>query len=159
MNPLGIRQGGFALSDSDLNFFENYRHPDQFGQLLGYKVDRFDRESRQAEVILTIRDEHLSSSRKVHGGVISALLDFACGAAVCTTLASKDLCSTVELKVNYFYPVSKGAELRAKAEVVFRGKKLCATTVALFAAGVEEPVAMASATYNVVTATVDGGPS
>ena len=136
------------MSDSP---FANYPHPDHFGVLLGYEVKVFDREQREAKIYLKARTEHLSPAKKVHGGVISALLDYACGVATCTTLADDELCSTVEIKVNYFRPVNLGDELEATARVAFRGKKLCGLTALLHRTGDPEPVAMASATFNIAT--------
>jgi acyl-CoA thioesterase len=130
--------------------FDHYRHPDNFGAFLGYRVVAFDRKTREARVALTVREDHLSPARKVHGGVISALLDYTCGTAAGTTLAKEDLCSTVELKVNYFRPLGLGDELEASARVVFRGRKLCALTAFLHRKGEADPVAMATATFNVV---------
>ena len=134
-----------------ISYFDSYQHPDRFGDLLGYRVTGFDREKREARVALSIRDDHLSPAAKAHGGVIAALLDYACGIAVCTTLSPADLCSTVEIKVNYFKPVSLGDHIEARATVTFRGNKLCALNALLMRDGEQEPVAMASATFNIVT--------
>lgn len=131
---------------------ENYQHPDQFGQWLGYKAVRVSREKHTAEVALDIRSDHLSPAGRVHGGVISALFDYACGAAVFSTLGPKDFCSTVELKVQYFKPIELGDRLRGVTRVVFRGKRLCAVHGFLYKRGLKEPVAMVSATFNVVAA-------
>ncbi len=139
-----------TIDPTDIQYFENYQHPDNFGAFIGYKVVGFDRVAREARIRLTAREDHLSPAARMHGGVISALLDYTCGIAVCTTLNKDDLCSTVELKVNYFRPVMLGEELEAVARVAFRGKKLCALTAFLHKLGVEEPVAMATATFNVV---------
>lgn len=130
--------------------FSNFPHPDNFGRILGYEVKTFDREQREAKVRLPTRDDHVSPSGKIHGGVISALLDYSCGVATCTTLGDDELCSTVEIKVNYFRPVNLGDELEATARVVFRGKKLCGLTALLHRSGDPEPVAMASATFNII---------
>ncbi len=130
--------------------FQNYKHPDRFGALLGYRVTSFDRENREGKVALTVREDHLSPAGKLHGGVISSLLDYTCGLAVFSTLGKTDFSSTVELKVNYFRPVLLGEEIEATAKVVFRGKKLCAVNAFLHRVGQEEPVAMASATFNVI---------
>jgi acyl-CoA thioesterase len=131
---------------------ENYQAPDRFGEWLGYKVTRVSREKHVAEVTLRVREDHLSPAGRVHGGVISAFFDFACGAAVFSTLGPKDFCSTVELKVNYLRPIDLGDELKALARVIFRGKRLCVLHAYLYRNGGREPVAMASATFNVVTA-------
>lgn len=139
-----------SVDKKDIIYFDNYKHPDRFGNVLGYRITAFDREKREAKVALTVKEDHLSPSSKLHGGVISSLLDYTCGIAVCTTLGKSDFCSTVELKVNYFRPVLLGEELEATAKVVFRGKKLCAMNALLHRVGQEEPVAMASATFNVI---------
>ncbi|MGZ3689030.1 MAG: PaaI family thioesterase [Bdellovibrionota bacterium] len=140
--------------DSKRFGLENYSHPDHFGKWLGYEVLNVDRSSHQAEVELKIREEHLSPAGKVHGGVVSAFFDFACGAAVFSTLETRDFCSTVELKVNYFYPLVLGDRLVAKTRVVFRGKKLCVVHGFLYRGGEEKEVAMCTATFNIVSAKV-----
>lgn len=137
------REKGFGL--------ENYRHSDEFGKMLGYKVIKMDRRGFSARVALRIKKNHLSPAGRVHGGVISAFFDFACGAAVFSTLGSKDFCSTVELKVNYFKPLDLGDQLMASAHVVFRGKKLCVVHSFIHRKGEKKPVAMATATFNVVS--------
>jgi uncharacterized protein (TIGR00369 family) len=129
---------------------KNYRFRDRFGEWLGYRVTRTDRKRRVAEVRLTIREDHLSPAGRVHGGVVSAFFDFACGAAVFTTMSPHDFCSTVELKVNYLKPIDLGDKMRALSRVVFRGKKLCVVHAFLYCSGNKQPVAMATATFNVV---------
>ena len=129
----------------------NYSHPDRFGDWLGYEVVQVDRQAQRAEVALQIREDHLSSARKVHGGVISAFFDFACGAAVFSTMSPDDFCSTVELKVNYFHPIHQTDRLIARTEVVFRGKKLCVIHGRLYRNDdFQQVVAMATATFNIV---------
>ncbi len=135
---------------------ENYQHPDLFGRLLGYQLKTASSKTHAAIATLEIREEHLSPAGRVHGGVISALFDYAGGAAVFTTLGAKDFCSTVELKVNYFRPVELGDQLEARTEVVFRGNRLCVVRGELFKKGNREPVAMMTGTFNIVTVHAQG---
>jgi uncharacterized protein (TIGR00369 family) len=128
---------------------EHFRYPDKFGEWLGYQLIRLDRESQTAEVELRIREDHLSPARRVHGGVVSSFFDYACGAAVFSTLGPKDFCSTVEIKVNYLRPIEFGDLLNAKVKVVFRGKRLCVLQGYAYRNGESEPVAMATATFNI----------
>lgn len=130
---------------------DNYMHPDKFGERIGYRVKRVDWKNHKAEVELKIREDHLSPAGRVHGGVVSALFDYACGAAVFSTLGPKDFCSTVELKVNYFRPLVVGDYLRVLSQVVFRGKRLCVIHGMLYKKGEKKPMAMASATFNIVS--------
>ena len=129
---------------------DHFQHPDKFGEWMGYRIERFDKEGKKAITGLTIREDHLSPAGKVHGGVISGFFDFACGAAVFTTMAKGDFCSTVELKVNYLQPISLGDEIEGKTEVVFQGKKICVVHGFLFVNGAEEPSAMVTGTFNMV---------
>lgn len=129
----------------------NYQHPDKYGQWLGYKVVKMDRKKFEAHVSIDLRDDHLSPAGRVHGGVISGFFDFAMGAAVFSTLAPDDFCSTVELKVNYFKPLNSGDKLVSHAKVMFRGKRLCVVHAQLFRGREKTPVAMATGTFNVVT--------
>jgi acyl-CoA thioesterase len=129
---------------------ENYSHPDKFGEWLGYEVIHIDKKAHVAEVALKIREDHLSPAGRVHGGVISAFFDYACGAAVFSTLEPQDFCSTVELKVNYFRPIDMGDSLKAVTRVVFRGKKLCVLHGFIYRNDEKEPVAMATATFNII---------
>lgn len=130
---------------------KNYQAPDQYGAWLGYKVKKIDQKKLQATVSLTLRDDHLSPAGKVHGGVVSGFFDFACGAAVFSSMLADDFCSTVELKVNYFRPLFSGDRLTAQTKVVFRGKRLCVVHGFLYRVGTKDHVAMATATFNIVS--------
>ena len=130
---------------------ENYQYPDKFGEWLGYKVVRLDREAFAADVELQIREDHLSPARRVHGGVVSAFFDFACGAAVFSTLGAKDFCSTIELKVNYLQPFHLGDLIHGNAKVVYRGNRLCVLHSFAYRNDEKTPAAMATATFNIVS--------
>lgn len=140
-----------APTKSKINRLEHYQHPDVFGELLGYQVTASDPKKRTATTELKIRYEHLSPAGRVHGGVISAFFDYACGAALFPLLAPRDFCSTVELKVNYFRPLELKDHLIAETQVVFKGKRLSVIHGYVYRKGEKDPVAMATATYNIVS--------
>src|SRR4051794_7465305 len=96
---------------------ENYKHPDKFGEWLGYKITHIDYKRNIAKASLRVREDHLSPAARVHGGVISAFIDFVCGAAVFSSMQRHDYASTVELKVNYLRPVELGDLLVAQSKV------------------------------------------
>ncbi|MBI2981366.1 MAG: PaaI family thioesterase [Deltaproteobacteria bacterium] len=130
---------------------KNYRCPDKFGKLLGYRLLEMNRGKMAARATLTLREDHLSPAGRIHGGVISSFFDFACGAAVFSTMRHEDFCSTVELKVNYFRPLLVGDRLVCNSQVVFRGNKLAVVQASLDRG--REKVAMASATFYIVSRT------
>lgn len=58
-----------------------------------------------------------------HGGVAAALVDSAVGLALCTMLASRELITTVELKVNFIAPAKPGT-LTATGKILHKGKRI-----------------------------------
>ncbi|HEX5036365.1 MAG TPA: PaaI family thioesterase [bacterium] len=130
---------------------KNYKLPDKYGQWLGYKPVNLNRKTHEAVLALKLRDDHLSPAGRIHGGVISGFFDFACGAAVFSTMEPEDFCSTVELKVNYFAPLNSGDALTCRSKVMFRGKRLCVVHALLYRKGQKKPVAMSTATFNIVS--------
>lgn len=67
---------------------------------------------------------HLSRAGLVHGGLLFSMLDAAMGRAAMRHVDNRCQCPTVEMKINYFRPVSEG-RLLACASVVNSGKSLC----------------------------------
>lgn len=129
---------------------KNYTHPDRYGELLGFVVEKLDARRKEAVLSLELGERHLSPAGRVHGGVVSGFFDTACGAAIFTTVNKGDFASTVELKVNYFRPLEKGDKLRCVAKVVFLGRRLRAVQAYLYRGRGKEPVAMASGTFYIV---------
>ena len=126
------------------------RIADHYGDWLGYEISKLDRKQSKVTTILTVREDHLSPSAAVHGGVISGFLDFTCGCSVFLTLDRTELCSTVELNVKYFKPLKSGDTIIAEAQVVNRGKKLCSVLAKVFLIDREgSAVALATGTFNV----------
>lgn len=121
---------------------------DKYGEWLGYDILEFGK--GEATTTLTIRDEHLSPSAAVHGGVIAGFLDFSCGCAVFTTLEKMELCSTVDLSIKYFKPVRRGDVIIAKARLVHRGRSLSSVVADLFHEKDETVLlALATGTFNI----------
>lgn len=127
--------------------------PDRYGDWLGYEIKKVDAQTNEVVTNLTIREDHLSPSGAVHGGVISGFLDFSCGCSVFTSLRQGELCSTVQLNVKYFKPLRAGDEIIAKAKLVHRGKTLCTVVAEVYKSGdAGQSVALATGTFNIYDA-------
>ena len=75
----------------------------------------------------------------LHGGVLSALMDTAGGAAVWTCIGEEDRCSTIDLRVDYLRPA--GLEtVRARAEVLRVGNRVGVTNIRLYHPGADADV-------------------
>jgi uncharacterized protein (TIGR00369 family) len=84
-------------------------------------------------VSLAVREEFVGDPRRpaLHGGVISSLIDTAGGLAAWSALLPGESVSTVDLRVDYLEPAGLGADLRASAELVRKGTRVCHVRVAV----------------------------
>src|SRR5262245_40584698 len=76
---------------------------------------------------MPVRQDHLGDVRRpaLHGGVLSALIDTAGGAAAWAALSSGESVSTVDLSVDFLEPARVAGPLRAEAELIRKGNRVC----------------------------------
>ena len=94
---------------------------------------------------LTLTPEHLNPHGVVHGAVVFALADTGMGAALYPTLAAGESCATIEIKISYFRPVSRGA-LVCESTLVNRGRSVAHLDARVYAAG-DRLIAAASGNF------------
>lgn len=97
------------------------RRPTPFDELLGLDVVRAS--EGRAEALLQLRPDHRNKRGVAHGGVVSALLDTALGAAVVSTMAPEEWCGTLELSVQFRDPARHGP-LTGRGRVARRGRRI-----------------------------------
>jgi uncharacterized protein (TIGR00369 family) len=102
-----------------------------------------------AELLLPFRPEFVGDVRRpaIHGGVISALLDTAGGAAAMTVLEPSDRISTVDLRVDFLLP-GESRDLIAKAWIIRKGNRVIVITGRAHHGDETTPVAEIRAVYN-----------
>jgi acyl-CoA thioesterase len=120
------------------------RHP--FAELISLSV--VDQRAGHSKCSLLVEPKHLNPHRVVHGAVIYALADTGMGAALYPTLGAGELCATVEIKINYFKPVTSG-ELVCITELVNRGKSIANLEASVYSGG--QLVAKANGNYAIFT--------
>ena len=98
-----------------------------FNKFLGIRGDSLVR--GRAVLRLPMRAEFVGDPRRgsIHGGLLSALIDTAGGAAAWSMLddPQEEAVSTVDLRVDYLEPASVAGDLRAEAEVLRKGNRVC----------------------------------
>lgn len=91
-----------------------------FAELLG--ISDFEMGEGFVQVHLVTGPQHANMGGWIHGGVLTALLDFALGAAVVSTLEEGEWCATQALTTDFLRPGKPGERLLARSRVDRRGK-------------------------------------
>jgi uncharacterized protein (TIGR00369 family) len=87
-------------------------------------LEGFGGEPGAIHVELVPEHRHYNPIGSVHGGVISALLDTACGCSVHSTLSPGELYTSLDLTVKFLRPVTvDSGRLRAEGQVLQRGRR------------------------------------
>ncbi len=97
-----------------------------FNTYLGIRVER--KQAGTASASLDLAAQHLNRRGVAHGGVVSALLDSALGAAVISAMPQEWWCATTSLSCQFIEGAGTGC-LTATGSVLRRGRKIA------FAAG------------------------
>jgi uncharacterized protein (TIGR00369 family) len=118
-----------------------------FNRLLGIRGESIS--PGRASLVLPVRADMVGDPRRpaLHGGVVSALLDTAGGLAAWSALQPGESVSTVDLTVDYLEPAGLQAELRAEAELLRKGNRVCHVRMRVTQAGTV--VAEGRAVYNI----------
>jgi len=98
---------------------ESESHP--FADLIGFEM--IERGEGTCTSVLQINDNHRNPHGIVHGAVVYALADTGMGGALTSLLEPDQICSTIELKINYFRPALKG-QLRCLTRVINKGSRI-----------------------------------
>ncbi|NJN48140.1 MAG: PaaI family thioesterase [Candidatus Competibacteraceae bacterium] len=97
-----------------------------FGRLLDYRIA----EVRTGHAVLELEPEayHCNPTGRVHGGVVSSVLDSAMGCAVQSTLERGVGYATLEIKVNFVRPLaSQIPRVRCEAKTLHVGSRIITT--------------------------------
>lgn len=117
-------------------------HP--YADLIGLELG--ESEDGRSTCWLSVAERHLNPHRVVHGAVLYALADTGMGAALYPSLSPGEICATIEIKINYYRPVSSG-EIRCQTEVVYRGRRVANLESSIYVE--ERLVAKANGTYSI----------
>ena len=99
-----------------------------FNSLVGLKLRRVHSDGVTIEC--PVRTELYNSAGVVHGGVAATLVDAAVGISLNRELGGSRPITTIELKINYFRPVSSGV-IYARAHLIRVGSSICVGRVDL----------------------------
>ena len=99
-----------------------------FGQLIGIRPVRAHKDG--LTIACVVRPELMNTMKVLHGGVTATLADAAAGMAIVRLTGGQKRITTVEMKLNYFKPVTEG-KLTARAYVIRLGSQIAVARVDL----------------------------
>ncbi|WP_396586248.1 PaaI family thioesterase [Bermanella sp. R86510] len=116
-------------------------------QVLGMKVVEASNKSLTIE--LPYSEQHVGnpSTGVIHGGVLTTLMDTACGTMVINALPEFELCPTLDLRVDYVRAAEPGESIFAFAEAYRVSRNVVFTRCTVHQGDVNEPVANCVATF------------
>ena len=99
-----------------------------FNALLGMRLHRVHRDG--ITIDCTLRNDLRNDAGVAHGGIAAAMADAAVGGAIQRHFGGGRRITTVELKINYFLPVTEG-RIFARSHLLRIGSTLCVGNVDL----------------------------
>jgi uncharacterized protein (TIGR00369 family) len=120
--------------------------PQVFYPGCGLTIERVD--YGDVRVRREFHEDHLRPGGTVSGPTMMALADFAMYVAVFTAVGPQPLAVTTNLNINFLLKPGQ-ADLIAEAKLLRIGKRLVVGEVAVFSAGLDEPVAHITSTYSI----------
>jgi len=97
-----------------------------FNTLLGMRLHRVHRDG--ITIDCTLRNDLRNGAGVAHGGIAAAMADAAVGGAIQRHFGGGRRITTVELKINYFLPVTEG-RIFARSHLLRIGSTLCVGNV------------------------------
>jgi len=99
----------------------------------------------EVEIQIPFRDDLTQQHGFLHAGIITTIVDSACGYAALSLMPAGASVLTIEYKVNLLAP-ARGEKFAARGIVVKPGKTITVCTGEVFALGSEEPKLVATMT-------------
>ncbi|GAB4249341.1 MAG: hypothetical protein Kow0079_01930 [Vicingaceae bacterium] len=130
----------------DTDLIEIYNKVNNFGRVNGMKFIQLKKGI--VEYHVTIKQEHLATTKAAHGGFVAGFMDAVLGVAALSSVAlDGKLVATVEFKINYLKPVFLNDELKGIGNVINKGNRLITSEGKIYNQK-NELIAIGNGTFN-----------
>ncbi len=117
-------------------------HP--YADLIGLKIEKL--ENGYSECSIESDEKLFNPHHVIHGAVLYSLADTGMGAALYPGLKKGEICATIEIKINYYRPVTSGT-ITCITEVINRGRSVANMESKIYCANIL--VAKANGNYSI----------
>lgn len=109
------------MTDWLKEYRENFQSINPWAKLFNVRLEKI--EPGFARLVLPFRPEYTHSFKVVQGGIVTAVADAAVAHAIMPMLDEGQVCTTVELKINFLAPVTK-EDMVGEARVIKKGRQI-----------------------------------
>lgn len=117
------------LTTEQLRLIREKFETNPFPRSLGIELDSI--EQGRARLSLEVKQQHLQLAGNMHGGAIATLVDTAVAFAIVGASKPGARFTTIEMKVNYLRPISKGRVV-ADAKLIRDGRRIVVSDCDVF---------------------------
>lgn len=117
------------LTTEQLRLIREKFETNPFPRSLGIELDSI--EPGRARLSLEVKQQHLQLAGNMHGGAIATLVDTAVAFAIVGASKPGARFTTIEMKVNYLRPISKGRVV-ADAKLIRDGRRIVVSDCDVF---------------------------
>ncbi len=139
-------------------FLAQPEHQSPHNQFLGMEIVYIEHGRAVIRVPYAERLAGNATSGVLHGGVITTVLDSACGVAVIAALGQRMGIATLDLRIDYLKPATPGEAVTAAAHCYKVTRNICFVRALAYHADRADPIANCAASF-MITALEAPGPS
>jgi uncharacterized protein (TIGR00369 family) len=101
--------------------YRRTRRSNPIAEFLG--LEQYTRAAGEGQCRLAVRREFFNPVGTVHGGILFTVIDNDMGASIASLLGPRESSATVEVKINFLKPVTRG-RLVSTTRVLQRGRRI-----------------------------------
>lgn len=139
------------------SFLAQPEHQSPHNQFLGMEVVYIEHGRAVMRVPYAARLAGNATTGVLHGGVITTVLDSACGVAVIAALGQRMGIATLDLRIDYLKPATPGEAVTAAAHCYKVTRNICFVRALAYHADRADPIANCAASF-MVTSLEPAGP-
>ncbi|MFZ2208004.1 MAG: PaaI family thioesterase [Porticoccaceae bacterium] len=140
-----------ALMQQILAFRSQPENQSPHGNFLGLEIIDIDRGKGVVRIPYRAELAGNATTGVLHGGVITTVLDAACGISVICALEQRATIATLDLRIDYLKPATPGQPITAAGHCYKVTRNICFVRALAYHLDPEDPIANCTATFMITS--------